>query len=666
MKNNLLPVFLLIQLLLQWRIKGQQVYVNNKQLACEVNSTNTLGFVCNSPSSSCLSYLTFRSNSIYNSPATIGYALNADPIEIAKINNVTDIGSLPSNTLLLIPINCSCFSSSYYQHNASYVLKTTLDTYFSIANLTYQGLTTCQALMAQNPYYFRSLLVGMQISVPLRCACPTTNQTAAGIKYLVSYLIASGNDINSIAAAFGGVDKQTILDANEIADDTIIFPFTPLLIPLKSMPTKIDVTAFLPSPPPPIPPPPPPAAQVEDGGESSKKWVIVGVGVGAAALILIVFVLLVICCRRQRMKSKPDQSVVKKMKIDEDERSMAYSPIMSDSKSWSISAEGIRQATGGGSSALAVYKLEELQKATDFFSEENRIKGSVFLGRFDGDLAAVKVVNGEVSTTEINILQKLNHSHIIRLSGFCLHEANAYLVYEYAENGSLTDLLHKPLLDSTKMNWKHRIQIAYDVADALNYLHNYSKPTCIHKNLKSSNILLDNNLRAKITNFGLSRSIAVENDQSQAMQITRHVVGTHGYMAPEYIENGLITPQLDVFAFGVVILELLSGREALDLTAKTVGGEEKEEESCLLYVRITKVLGGENVREKLQEFIDPSLEKGEYPLEIVHSLAQLAMNCVAHNPNSRPSMSDAQIILSKILSSSLDWDPLDQSGSSEY
>lgn len=325
------------------------------------------------------------------------------------------------------------------------------------------------------------------------------------------------------------------------------------------------------------------------------------------------------------------------------------------SDSWSVSAEGVRFAV----ESLTVYKYGDLEAATAYFSEENRLKGQVYRGSFQGDYAAVKIMKGDVSGGEINILKQINHSNIIRLSGFCLHQGNTYLVYEYAENGSLSDWLtasHKHTTShSVLLGWKERVQIAYDIADALNYLHNFINPPYIHKNLKSSNVLLDRQMRVKITNFGLARSVE---ENEEGLQLTRHVVGTYGYMPPEYIENGLITPKLDVFALGVVMLELLSGKEA----AATRNKEEEvegEDEELQLSARIMEVLGGENVRGKLRGFMDVNLEH-EYPLDLAYSMAQLAANCVAHDLNSRPSASELLMTLSKILSSSMDWDPSDE------
>ena len=621
-------------LLLALSVEAQQIYVDNKQLDCYNDRNFTDGYACNGVQTSCQAYLTFRSNPPYNSPTTIGFLLGSEPSLIADANNMSNFDTIPADTQILIPINnCSC-SGPYYQHNTSYKLSSKSETYFLVANDTYQGLTTCQALMAQNPYGDRNLTVGLNLEVPLRCACPTRNQTAAGVKFLLTYMITWNDDISSIAQLFG-VDKQSVLDANELTDQTIIFPFTPILVPLKSKPALIQKSVS------PSPTPPPPTTTINTGsGNNNKRWVFVGVAVGASALLVLSAFLLWFFYRRRQSHKEAPKPIPPALSLPTNKPSPSHSQ-----NSWTFSTQEVRYTV----ESLTLYKFDDLQKATGFFGEANRIKGSVYRGSFMGDDAAVKVMKGDVSS-EINLLKRINHSNIIRLSGFCVHGGNTYLVYEYTENGSLTDGLGNKYPGSSPLAWKQRVQVAYDVADALNYLHNYTNPPYIHKNLKTSNILLDSSFRAKISNFGLARTLE---NQEDGFQLTRHVVGTQGYMAPEYIENGVITPKLDVFAFGVVMLELLSGREAT--AAYKHGGDDEE----LLYESIRRVLEGNNVREKLRGFVDPSL-RHEYPLDLAFSMAQLAKSCVAHDLNSRPGMPEVLMTLSKILSSSLDWDPSDE------
>ncbi|XP_058073289.1 protein LYK5 [Magnolia sinica] len=614
-------------------LHSQQTYVNNQQLDCYNNASQTLGYVCNNSSPSCNSYLIFRSQPpYYDSAVLIAYLFGADSKTIAETNKISDVEKIPKDTPVIVPVNCSC-SGNFYQHNATYTLKTHGETYFLVANDTYQGMTTCQAIMNQNPYESRKLSVGLDILVPLRCACPSRSQINDGVRYLLTYLITWHDDIPKISQRFQ-VDERSVLDANELSESATIFPFTPLLIPLKTEPTTL-LTVI--PPPPPVGSPQPSNTPVVETG-SKKKWVFVGIGVGVGFCILALCgVLIWFLLHRRKQEGKP---------IREDNRfeeSAVGFGELSGMRSGSVFSQGIREVI----ESLTVYKFEELQRATDFFSEDCIIKGSVYRGVINGDNAAIKRMKGNVSN-EINILKQIRHSNVIRLSGFCLHEGNTYLVYEFAEKGSLSDWLHeKKYQSSSTLTWKQRVQIAHDIADGLNYLHNYANPQYIHKDLKSSNILLDGNFRAKVANFGLARLV----ENQEGLQMTRHVVGTQGYMAPEYLEHGLVTPKVDVFAFGVVMLELLSGREA---TTATV--DEEKGGDLLLSMSIRPVLEGENVRGKLRTFIDPCLQR-EYPFDLAFTMAKLAMNCVAHDLSSRPTIAEVFMSLSKILSSSLDWDP---------
>ncbi|GAA0146057.1 transmembrane signal receptor [Lithospermum erythrorhizon] len=658
-----MPPFLLLLFLQFILSKSQQNYINNKQLDCLTNYTTTLGYKCNGLSSKCTSYITFSTTRQYTTPLTISSLIGADADEIAKLNNISVNDELTPARLVVAPLECGC-SGGIYQHNATYVLKEKGETIFSVANNTYEGLTTCQSMIAQNSLNYHDLLVGMKLNVPIRCACPTSNQEDAGFKYLLVYLVNWDDTIELIANIFSS-DVSTILVANELNPDDVIFPFTPLLVPLKNVPININTSAA--STPPPVSPPQVPVAPSggNENNNSSKKWIFVGVGVGVVFLILVVMGFLY---RRRRHQKLP--LVVNKTKNPDKSSATSYTGAMpAEMKSFSESY--VRDAVG----SLTLYRFEELEEATGFFGESNRIEGSVYRGSFKGDEAAVKVMKGDVSA-EINVLKLINHSNIIRLSGFCLHQGSTYLVYEFAENGSLNDWLHhhqknKKMLEQSSyfLGWKQRIQISYDAADALNYLHNCANPPYIHKNLKSSNILLDANMRGKLVDFGLSRAIEnkdrPEGGGDLSAIMTRHVVGTYGYMAPEYIENGLITPKLDIFALGVVMLELLSGKEAT-VPGNKDGTDSREDETILLSETIKEILDDDEdminkkgVREKLQDFMDPLLGV-EYPLDLAYSIAELAKSCVSKDLNHRPPIVEVLISLSKILALSLDWDPTDE------
>ncbi|KAL5725382.1 hypothetical protein ACHQM5_008531 [Ranunculus cassubicifolius] len=298
-------------------------------------------------------------------------------------------------------------------------------------------------------------------------------------------------------------------------------------------------------------------------------------------------------------------------------------------------------------SSLNVYNFEELKTATGNFKEDSRIKGSVYYGVIKGSVIAIKRMEGN-APKEINILNKIHHSSLIKLSGYCAQGGHFYCVYEYAENGSLRDWVHGNKLFQT-LTWIQRIQIACDVADGLNYLHNYASPPLIHTNLRSSDILSNYSFRAKIANLGMARTV---NNSEERAELTRNVLGTQGYMAPEYMETGIVSPKMDVFAFGVVMLELISGRDVVTFSNDEDGISTKR--VTLLFQSINQVLKEENMR----SFIDPSL-KSEYPLGLAFFMAQLAKNCTAKDLSTRPNIFDVSIALSKILSKSFEWDRLD-------
>ncbi|KMT08334.1 hypothetical protein BVRB_6g141580 [Beta vulgaris subsp. vulgaris] len=681
MKNSTLLLLFITITILQFHIRqstSQQTYLNNDQLDCNNNNNATFGFQCNGNRSSCTAYVTFRSQPpSYGTPPNIAFLLNSSASEIGQLNNISELDPIPVGRLIIVPVRCSCTTTRnrvsnttnrFYQHNARHRLQTLGDTYFSTANNTYQGLTTCQAMMAQNVYNMTNLVPGDELLVPLMCACPTTEQQRQyGSQYLLSYIVTWGDTPTRIAQMFGA-DYQSVLDANDLREDDIIYPFTPILVPLTSTPRLTNLR----SPPPPLPRQSDgrtsDGSGPDTGGGGANKGLFIGIGIGVGVVVLILCCFLYWFCVMRPAKKKPLPVFKSEEKgaYKVTESSSLFTPLpvsytssQTSNKSSSMGLDGLKLAIG----SLTAYKFKEIEKATGNFSKENKIKGTMFRGEFNGDEAAIKVLKGNVPNDEINILKHINHSNITRLSGYCTHEGNTYLVFEYAEKGSIDNWLlpqekqesegYDDSFSRPVIGWKQRVQIACNIADALNYLHSYIQPPYIHKNLKSSNIVLDSNFRAKITNFGLARTIQ---DQSEigVLHLTKHVVGTHGYLAPEYIENGAVTTKLDVFAFGVVMLELLSGKPAVKPSGTNKGGADD-----LLFIVIRKVFEGENVREKLVEFMDSNLRR-EYPLDLAYTMAQLGYKCVDPDFNSRPSMSEVSMTLSKIFSSSLDWDPSDE------
>ncbi|XP_059629957.1 wall-associated receptor kinase-like 1 [Cornus florida] len=215
-----------------------------------------------------------------------------------------------------------------------------------------------------------------------------------------------------------------------------------------------------------------------------------------------------------------------------------------------------------------VFKAEELEKATDNFNE-NRVLGkggfgTVYKGMLlDGSIVVVKKSNivdeNQIGQfiNEVIILSQIIQRNIIKLLGCCLETEVPLPVYEYVSNGTLSDQLQFQGYTPT-MSWNTRLRIVGEITESLGYMHLYASKSIFHRDIKSNNILLDENYRAVVSDFGLSSSIPLNKTH-----LTTLVGGTFGYLDPEYFQLGQLTNKSDVYAFGVVLAELLTGKEVL-------------------------------------------------------------------------------------------------------
>ncbi|WCJ30986.1 protein kinase family protein / peptidoglycan-binding LysM domain-containing protein [Euphorbia peplus] len=611
-------------------IPCQQLYAAKATTNCTNTDNSVLGYSCNGLTTTCQSFLIFRSQPPYTTVPSISTLFNTDPSRLSAINSVPETASFDTNKQVIVPVNCSC-SGSYSQVNTTYVVKAG-DAPFSIANNTFQGLSTCQAIQDQNRRSTVDIFVGDRLNVPVRCACPSKNQTDLGIKYLLSYLITWGDFVNSVSLQFG-VETSRTLEANQMNEQDTIYPFTTLLIPLENPPSSNQIAEPPSAASPPLPPPNPPPSS---GNSSSKTWIYVLVGVlGGIALTALVGGIIFLAVFRKGRKRPEDQIIVSES-FEAKEKPL--------NKKFDEESRDFMEDISGITHSLKVYKFKELEAATDNFSTSCWVKGSVYQGLINGDYAAIKKVNGDVSK-EIDLLNKVNHFNLVRLSGVCFSDGQWYLVYEYADNGALSDWIYNN--DGKLLSWTHRMQIAADVATGLNYLHSFASPPHVHKDIKSSNILLDSDFRAKIANLAMARAAEGE------FALTRHIVGTKGYMAPEYLENGLISTKLDVYAFGILILEIVTGKEVAALYT---------EENLNLSDMVSKVLSQDDIQESIRQFIDPSLE-GNYSSELAVYIMRLIDSCLNKNPADRPAMGEIVQSLSRILTLTLNWE---SSTASEY
>ncbi|KAI5003931.1 hypothetical protein ZWY2020_031174 [Hordeum vulgare] len=280
------------------------------------------------------------------------------------------------------------------------------------------------------------------------------------------------------------------------------------------------------------------------------------------------------------------------------------------------------------------FTYEEMHNITNGFSDQNLLGeggfGSVYKGCLpEGREVAIKKLKdgsgqGEREfQAEVEIISRVHHRHLVSLVGYCISGDQRLLVYDFVPNDTLHYHLHGrgvPVLE-----WPARVKISAGSARGIAYLHEDCHPRIIHRDIKSSNILVDNNFEAQVADFGLAR-LAMD----FATHVTTRVMGTFGYMAPEYASSGKLTEKSDVFSFGVVLLELITGRKPVD-ASNPLGDESLVEWARPL---LTQALETGNVG----ELLDPRLDKNFNEVEMFHMI-EAAAACIRHSAPRRPRMS---------------------------
>ncbi|XP_027916515.1 probable receptor-like protein kinase At1g49730 isoform X3 [Vigna unguiculata] len=280
----------------------------------------------------------------------------------------------------------------------------------------------------------------------------------------------------------------------------------------------------------------------------------------------------------------------------------------------------------GSSSMFRKFSYKEIKRATEDFSTVigQGGFGTVYKADFsDGLVAAVKRMNriseqGEDEfCREIELLARLHHRHLVALRGFCIQKRERFLLYEYMGNGSLKDHLHSP--GKTPLSWRTRIQIAIDVANALEYLHFYCDPPLCHRDIKSSNTLLDENFVAKIADFGLAQA---SKDGSVCFEpVNTEIRGTPGYMDPEYVVTQELTEKSDIYSFGVLLLEIVTGRRAIQDNKNLVEWAQPYMESDT----------------RLLELVDPNVRES-FDLDQLQTVISIVAWCTHREGRARPSI----------------------------
>ncbi|KAG8384492.1 hypothetical protein BUALT_Bualt04G0123300 [Buddleja alternifolia] len=306
-----------------------------------------------------------------------------------------------------------------------------------------------------------------------------------------------------------------------------------------------------------------------------------------------------------------------------------------------------------GSSNVPFYPYKEVERATNGFSEKQRLGtgayGTVYSGKLhNNEFVAIKKLryrdhdSADQVMNEIKLLSSVSHPNLVRLLGFCIENEEQILVYEYMPNGTLSQHLQRER--GSILPWTVRLTIAAETAQAIAHLHSgMNHPPIYHRDIKSSNILLDYNFNSKVADFGLSRFGMIDNSH-----ISTAPQGTPGYVDPQYHQNFHLSDKSDVYSFGVVLVEIITAMKVVDFS-------RPHTEINLAALAIDRIGKG-----RMDEIIDPFLEpnRDAWTLSSVHRVAELAFRCLAFHRDMRPSMMEVADELEQIRLSG--WAPLDE------
>ncbi|KAL3572937.1 hypothetical protein D5086_026841 [Populus alba] len=539
--------------------------------------------------------------------------------------------SLSSFIRINIPFPCDCIEGQFLGHFFNYNVRSQ-NTYTDVANTYYANLTTIPSLVYFNNYSEFNIPDNGKLNVSVNCSCGDSS-VSKDYGLFMTYPLQPNDTLESIA-------KQNNVTQELLQRYNVGFNF--------SRETQTGVVYI-------------PTKGIAGGA-------IAGISIAAVAVALLLAVLIYVRFYRKKEKGAILLSASPQL-------SPRILHVTGSNSNRPVNATGSQGLTGITVDKSVEFSYEELAKATDDFSLANKIGeggfGTVYYAELRGEKAAIKKMDVQDSKeffAELKVLTHVHHLNLVRLIGYCV-EGSLFVVYEYIENGNLSQHLRGSGKDP--LTWSTRVQIALDSARGLEYIHEHTVPVYIHRDIKSANILIDKDFRGKVglifffmmvshfkpfshsctesfitqvADFGLTKLTKV----GSASLLTR-LVGTFGYMSPEYAQYGDVSPKLDVFAFGVVLYELISAKEAI------VKANDSSAESRGLIALFEDVLNQPDPGEDLRKLVDPRLGE-DYPLDSVRKVAQLAKACTHENPQVRPSMRSIVVALMTLSSSTEDWD----------
>ncbi|OIV93060.1 hypothetical protein TanjilG_20722 [Lupinus angustifolius] len=508
----------------------------------------------------------------------------------------------------LITVPCSCKKTidlSGYFYDATYKVNPN-DSFLDIKTMIYSG----------QAWPNNSVLVSNEnLVIHIPCGCSESDSQIV-VTYTVQWSDTPTSITNLLNATFDGlVSMNQVLNQNPSFIDIGWVIFVPM--ELNGLP--------------------------QPNGKGKKHiWVIIiGILAGVASLSIITMIFLIFGRKKPYETSEDGPNIVSK-------RSIANRTISLKNQFHRESLEGQFETE-----RPVVYTLEEIEDATNNFDETRKIGvggyGEVYFGMLEKEVAVKKMKSTKSKEfyAELKALCNIHHINIVELLGYASGDDHLYLVYEYVPNGSLSEHLQDPLLKGHQhLSWCARTQIALDAAKGLEYIHDYTKSRYVHRDVKTSNILLDEKLRAKVADFGLAKLVERTNDEEF---IATRLVGTPGYLPPESLKELQVTVKTDVFAFGVVLSELITGKRALFRDSK-----ETTKMKSLIAV-VNGIFLDDEPEAALQEVIDVNLQSN-YPVEDIYKMAELAHWCMREDPVDRPEMREVVGTLSQIVMSSIEWE----------
>uniref|UniRef100_A0A1J3FQR8 Wall-associated receptor kinase-like 14 n=2 Tax=Noccaea caerulescens TaxID=107243 RepID=A0A1J3FQR8_NOCCA len=297
-----------------------------------------------------------------------------------------------------------------------------------------------------------------------------------------------------------------------------------------------------------------------------------------------------------------------------------------------------------GNSSVAFFPYKDIEKATNGFSEKQRLGtgayGTVYAGKLQNDeWVAIKRLRHRDSESvdqvmnEIKLLSSVSHPNLVRLLGCCIEQGDPVLVYEYMPNGTLSEHLQRERGSGLGLPWTVRLTVATQTAKAIAYLHSAMNPPIYHRDIKSSNILLDYDFNSKVADFGLSRL-----GMTEISHISTAPQGTPGYLDPQYHQCFHLSDKSDVYSFGVVLAEIITGLKVVDFT-------RPHTEINLAALTVDKIGSG-----CIDEIIDPVLDLNldAWTLSSIHTVTELAFRCLAFHSDMRPTMTEVADELEQI------------------